>query len=172
MFSGISRDFYDGNRYRRLYSPSCNRLWYKRIRLRTLRICSMRKMRLYDIERDTERGVSGRGCSRLSELTEVLSESSEDWMPFCEIAMDLTGRSGCQDRQCRHSAGYRGSWEYIRLRTEEGEDIPWPGEEEAVIRCKACAKMRDPRWGYRYTADRGWRKAKSEGGRSVSKLYL
>lgn len=75
-----------------------------------------------------------------SELTEVLSESSEDWMPFCEISMDLTGRSGVKTANVVIPQDTGAAQEYIRLRTEEGEDIPWPGEEEAVISAKLARK--------------------------------
>ena len=93
-------------------------------------------------------------------------------MPFCEIAMDLTGRSGVKTANVVIPQDTGAAQEYIRLRTEEGEDIPWPGEEEAVISAKLARKCGIRVGGYRYTADRGWRKAKSEGGCSVSKLYL
>lgn len=75
-----------------------------------------------------------------SELTEVLSESSEDWMPFCEISMDLTGRSGVKTANVVIPQDTGAAQEYIRLRTEDGEDIPWPGEEEAVISAKLARK--------------------------------
>ena len=75
-----------------------------------------------------------------SELTEVLSESSEDWMPFCEISMDLTGRSGVKTANVVIPQDTGAVQEYIRLRTEDGEDIPWPGEEEAVISAKLARK--------------------------------
>lgn len=75
-----------------------------------------------------------------SELTEVLSESSEDWMPFCEISMDLTGRSGVKTANVVIPQDIGAAQEYIRLRTEDGEDIPWPGEEEAVISAKLARK--------------------------------
>ena len=75
-----------------------------------------------------------------SELTEVLSESSEDWMPFCEISMDLTGRSGVKTANVVIPQDTGAAQEYIQLRTEDGEDIPWPGEEEAVISAKLARK--------------------------------
>ena len=75
-----------------------------------------------------------------SELTEVLSESSEDWMPFCEISMDLTGRSGVKTANVVIPLDTGAAQEYIRLRTEDGEDISWPGEEEAVISAKLARK--------------------------------
>lgn len=75
-----------------------------------------------------------------SELTEVLSESSEDWMPFCEISMDLTGHSGVKTANVVIPQDTGAAQEYIRLRTEDGEDIPWPGEEEAVISAKLARK--------------------------------
>ena len=75
-----------------------------------------------------------------SELTEVLSESSEDWMLFCEISMDLTGRSGVKTANVVIPQDTGAAQEYIRLRTEDGEDIPWPGEEEAVISAKLARK--------------------------------
>ena len=75
-----------------------------------------------------------------SELTEVLSESSEDWMPFCEISMDLTGRSGVKTANVVIPQDTGAAQEYIQLRTEDGEDISWPGEEEAVISAKLARK--------------------------------
>lgn len=75
-----------------------------------------------------------------SELTGVLSGSSKDWMPFCEISMDLTGRSGVKTANVVIPQDTGAAQEYIRLRTEEGEDIPWPGEEEAVISAKLARK--------------------------------
>lgn len=61
-------------------------------------------------------------------------------MPFCEIAMDLTGRSGVKTANVVIPQDTGAAQEYIRLRTEEGEDIPWPGEEEAVISAKLARK--------------------------------
>ena len=52
------------------------------------------EVQLYDMSATLKEGYPAADAEDFSELTEVLSESSEDWMPFCEIAMDLTGRSG------------------------------------------------------------------------------
>lgn len=75
-----------------------------------------------------------------SQLTEVLSESADDWMPFGEVSMDLTGRSGVKTANVIIPQDTSAAQEYIRLRTEDGEDIAWPGEEEAVISAKLAEK--------------------------------
>jgi hypothetical protein len=54
--------------------------------------------------------------------------------------MDLTGRSGVKTANVVIPQDTGAAQEYIRLRTEEGEDIPWPGEEEAVISAKLARK--------------------------------
>lgn len=98
------------------------------------------EVQLYDMSATLKEGYPAADAADFSELTEVLSESSEDWMPFCEIAMDLTGRSGVKTANVVIPQDTGAAQEYIRLRTEEGEDIPWPGEEEAVISAKLARK--------------------------------
>ena len=98
------------------------------------------EVQLYDMSVTLKEGYPAADAADFSELTEVLSESSEDWMPFCEIAMDLTGRSGVKTANVVIPQDTGAAQEYIRLRTEEGEDIPWPGEEEAVISAKLARK--------------------------------
>lgn len=98
------------------------------------------EVQLYDMSATLKEGYPTADTADFSELTEVLSESSEDWMPFCEIAMDLTGRSGVKTANVVIPQDTGAAQEYIRLRTEEGEDIPWPGEEEAVISAKLARK--------------------------------
>lgn len=98
------------------------------------------EVQLYDMSATLKEGYPAADTADFSELTEVLSESSEDWMPFCEIAMDLTGRSGVKTANVVIPQDTGAAQEYIRLRTEEGEDIPWPGEEEAVISAKLARK--------------------------------
>ena len=98
------------------------------------------EVQLYDMSATLKEGYPAADAEDFSELTEVLSESSEDWMPFCEIAMDLTGRSGVKTANVVIPQDTGAAQEYIRLRTEEGEDIPWPGEEEAVISAKLARK--------------------------------
>ena len=98
------------------------------------------EVQLYDMSATLKEGYPAADAADFSELTEVLSESSEDWMPFCEIAMDLTGRSGVKTANVVIPQDTGAAQEYIRLRTEEGEDIPWPGEEEAVISAKLAQK--------------------------------
>ncbi len=98
------------------------------------------EVQLYDMSATLKEGYPAADAADFSELTEALSESSEDWMPFCEIAMDLTGRSGVKTANVVIPQDTGAAQEYIRLRTEEGEDIPWPGEEEAVISAKLARK--------------------------------
>ena len=98
------------------------------------------EVQLYDMSATLKEEYPAADTADFSELTEVLSESSEDWMPFCEIAMDLTGRSGVKTANVVIPQDTGAAQEYIRLRTEEGEDIPWPGEEEAVISAKLARK--------------------------------
>ena len=96
------------------------------------------EVQLYDMSATLKEGYPD--AADFSELTGALSESSEDWMPFCEISMDLTGRSGVKTANVVIPQDTGAAQEYIRLRTEEGEDIPWPGEEEAVISAKLARK--------------------------------
>lgn len=98
------------------------------------------EVQLYDMSATLKEGYPAADAEDFSELTGVLSESSEDWMPFCEIAMDLTGRSGVKTANVVIPQDTGAAQEYIRLRTEEGEDISWPGEEEAVISAKLARK--------------------------------
>ncbi len=79
---------------------------------------------------------------QLYDMSATLKEGypAADTMPFCEIAMDLTGRSGVKTANVVIPQDTGAAQEYIRLRTEEGEDIPWPGEEEAVISAKLARK--------------------------------
>lgn len=98
------------------------------------------EVQLYDMSATLKEGYPDADTADFSELTGVLSESSEDWMPFCEISMDLTGRSGVKTANVVIPQDTGAAQEYIRLRTEEGEDIPWPGEEEAVISAKLARK--------------------------------
>ena len=98
------------------------------------------EVQLYDMSATLKEGYPDADTADFSELTEVLSESSEDWMPFCEISMDLTGRSGVKTANVVIPQDTGAAQEYIRLRTEDGEDIPWPGEEEAVISAKLARK--------------------------------
>ena len=98
------------------------------------------EVQLYDMSATLKEGYPDADAADFSELTGALSESSEDWMPFCEISMDLTGRSGVKTANVVIPQDTGAAQEYIRLRTEEGEDIPWPGEEEAVISAKLARK--------------------------------
>lgn len=98
------------------------------------------EVQLYDMSATLKEGYPAADAADFSELTGALSESSEDWMPFCEISMDLTGRSGVKTANVVIPQDTGAAQEYIRLRTEEGEDIPWPGEEEAVISAKLARK--------------------------------
>ena len=98
------------------------------------------EVQLYDMSATLKEGYPDADTADFSELTGVLSESSEDWMPFCEISMDLTGRSSVKTANVVIPQDTGAAQEYIRLRTEEGEDIPWPGEEEAVISAKLARK--------------------------------
>ena len=98
------------------------------------------EVQLYDMSATLKEGYPDADAVDFSELTGALSESSEDWMPFCEISMDLTGRSGVKTANVVIPQDTGAAQEYIRLRTEEGEDIPWPGEEEAVISAKLARK--------------------------------
>lgn len=98
------------------------------------------EVQLYDMSATLKEGYPDADTADFSELTGVLSESSKDWMPFCEISMDLTGRSGVKTANVVIPQDTGAAQEYIRLRTEEGEDIPWPGEEEAVISAKLARK--------------------------------
>lgn len=98
------------------------------------------EVQLYDMSATLKEGYPAADAADFSELTGALSESSEDWMPFCEISMDLTGRSGIKTANVIIPQDTGAAQEYIRLRTEEGEDIPWPGEEEAVISAKLARK--------------------------------
>lgn len=98
------------------------------------------EVQLYDMSATLKEGYPDADTADFSELTGVLSESSEDWMPFCEISMDLTGRSGVKTANVIIPQDTGAAQEYIRLRTEDGEDIPWPGEEEAVISAKLARK--------------------------------
>ena len=98
------------------------------------------EVQLYDMSVTLKEGYPAADAADFSELTEVLSESSEDWMPFCEISMDLTGRSGVKTANVVIPQDTGAAQEYIQLRTEDGEDIPWPGEEEAVISAKLARK--------------------------------
>ena len=50
------------------------------------------EVQLYDMSATLKEGYPAADAADFSELTKVLSESSEDWMPFCEIAMDLRVR--------------------------------------------------------------------------------
>ena len=98
------------------------------------------EVQLYDMSATLKEGYPDADAADFSELTGVLSGSSKDWMPFCEISMDLTGRSGVKTANVVIPQDTGAAQEYIRLRTEEGEDIPWPGEEEAVISAKLARK--------------------------------
>lgn len=98
------------------------------------------EVQLYDMSATLKEGYPDADTADFSELTGVLSGSSKDWMPFCEISMDLTGRSGVKTANVVIPQDTGAAQEYIRLRTEEGEDIPWPGEEEAVISAKLARK--------------------------------
>lgn len=98
------------------------------------------EVQLYDMSATLKEGYPAADTADFSELTGVLSGSSKDWMPFCEISMDLTGRSGVKTANVVIPQDTGAAQEYIRLRTEEGEDIPWPGEEEAVISAKLARK--------------------------------
>ena len=98
------------------------------------------EVQLYDMSATLKEGYPDADTADFSELTGALSESSKDWMPFCEISMDLTGRSGVKTANVVIPQDTGAAQEYIRLRTEEGEDIPWPGEEEAVISAKLARK--------------------------------
>lgn len=98
------------------------------------------EVQLYDMSATLKEGYPDADAADFSELTGALSESSKDWMPFCEISMDLTGRSGVKTANVVIPQDTGAAQEYIRLRTEEGEDIPWPGEEEAVISAKLARK--------------------------------
>ena len=98
------------------------------------------EVQLYDMSATLKEGYPAADAADFSELTGVLSGSSKDWMPFCEISMDLTGRSGVKTANVVIPQDTGAAQEYIRLRTEEGEDIPWPGEEEAVISAKLARK--------------------------------
>lgn len=98
------------------------------------------EVQLYDMSATLKEGYPAADAADFSELTGALSKSSEDWMPFCEISMDLTGRSGVKTANVVIPQDTGAAQEYIRLRTEEGEDIPWPGEEEAVISAKLARK--------------------------------
>lgn len=98
------------------------------------------EVQLYDMSATLKEGYPDADAADFSELTGALSGSSKDWMPFCEISMDLTGRSGVKTANVVIPQDTGAAQEYIRLRTEEGEDIPWPGEEEAVISAKLARK--------------------------------
>ena len=98
------------------------------------------EVQLYDMSATLKEGYPAADTADFSELTGALSGSSKDWMPFCEISMDLTGRSGVKTANVVIPQDTGAAQEYIRLRTEEGEDIPWPGEEEAVISAKLARK--------------------------------
>ena len=98
------------------------------------------EVQLYDMSATLKEGYPDADTADFSELTGALSGSSKDWMPFCEISMDLTGRSGVKTANVVIPQNTGAAQEYIRLRTEEGEDIPWPGEEEAVISAKLARK--------------------------------
>ena len=98
------------------------------------------EVQLYDMSATLKEGYPAADTADFSELTGALSESSKDWMPFCEISMDLTGRSGVKTANVVIPQDTGAAQEYIRLRTEEGEDISWPGEEEAVISAKLARK--------------------------------
>lgn len=98
------------------------------------------EVQLYDMSATLKEGYPDADAADFSELTGALSGSSKDWMPFCEISMDLTGRSGVKTANVVIPQDTGAAREYIRLRTEEGEDIPWPGEEEAVISAKLARK--------------------------------
>lgn len=98
------------------------------------------EVQLYDMSATLKEGYPDADTADFSELTGALSGSSKDWMPFCEISMDLTGRSGVKTANVVIPQDTGAAQEYIRLRTEEGEDIPWPGEEEAVISAKLARK--------------------------------
>ena len=98
------------------------------------------EVQLYDMSATLKEGYPAADAADFSELTGALSGSSKDWMPFCEISMDLTGRSGVKTANVVIPQDTGAAQEYIRLRTEEGEDIPWPGEEEAVISAKLARK--------------------------------
>ena len=98
------------------------------------------EVQLYDMSATLKEGYPDADTADFSELTGVLSGSSKDWMPFCEISMDLTGRSGVKTANVVIPQDTGAAQEYIRLRTEEGEDIPWPVEEEAVISAKLARK--------------------------------
>ena len=76
------------------------------------------EVQLYDMSATLKEGYPAADAADFSELTEVLSESSEDWMPFCEIAMDLTGRSGGKTANVVIPQDTGAAQEYIRLRTE------------------------------------------------------
>ena len=77
------------------------------------------EVQLYDMSVTLKEGYPAADAADFSELTEVLSESSEDWMPFCEIAMDLTGRSGVKTANVVIPQDTGAAQEYIRLRTED-----------------------------------------------------
>ena len=85
------------------------------------------EVQLYDMSATLKEGYPDADAADFSELTGALSGSSKDWMPFCEISMDLTGRSGVKTAN-------------VVIPQDTGEDIPWPGEEEAVISAKLARK--------------------------------
>ena len=58
------QNFYDGNRYWRLYSPSCNGYGIKDT-IADIADMQYGEVQLYDMSATLKGGVSGRGCGRL-----------------------------------------------------------------------------------------------------------
>lgn len=67
------------------------------------------EVQLYDMSVTLKEGYPAADAATFLNLPRCFPNPLRDLEPFCVIAMDLTGLQWCQDRQCRHSAGYRGS---------------------------------------------------------------